>query len=99
MQVVKVVSERSGLILILGWAYRRAGLRTGLKNKKAGGLCFVQQRSLKREAEAFLGLLSYIFPENFIEIPHVIQEIRRFSSSILTIFINFIDFLIFCKKS
>ena len=54
MQMVKVVSERSGLILILGWAYRRAGLRTGLKNKKAGGLWFVQQRSLKREAEAFL---------------------------------------------
>ena len=42
---------------------------------------------------------SYIFPENYIEIPQNFPKIRRFSSSILTIFINFSDFLILpCYK-
>ena len=41
----------------------------------------------------FNTIISYIFPENFIEIPLVVQKIRRFSPSILTIFINFSDFL------
>ena len=36
---------------------------------------------------------SHIFPENFIEIPLVVQKIWRFSFSILTNFIDFSDFL------
>ena len=42
----------------------------------------------------FLWLLKlwHIFPENFIEIPQVIQKIWRFSLSILTNFINFLNF-------
>ena len=44
-------------------------------------------------------IISLIFPENFIEISQVFQKIWRFSPSILTIFINFSDFLIFpCYK-
>ena len=37
-------------------------------------------------------MISHVFPENFIEVPQVVQEIRRFSSSILTVFINFFGF-------
>ena len=40
-------------------------------------------------------IISTIFPENFIEICPAVQKIRRFSSLILTIFINFSDFLHF----
>ena len=44
-------------------------------------------------------IISHIFPENFIEFPQVIQKIWRFSPSILTIFINFEDFLTYpCHK-
>ena len=43
-------------------------------------------------------IISPIFPENFIEIPQVVQKIWRFSPSILTIFTNFLDFLSFTKK-
>ena len=44
-------------------------------------------------------IISHILPEHFIEISQVIQKIWRFSSSILTIFINFSDFFIFsCYK-
>ena len=44
-------------------------------------------------------IISHIFPENFIEIPQVIQKILKFSVTILTIFINFLDFLTFpCYK-
>ena len=44
-------------------------------------------------------IISQIFPENFIEISKVAKEIWRFSASILTIFINFLDFLTFsCYK-
>ena len=37
-------------------------------------------------------IISYIFPGNFMEIHQVSQEIRIFVSSILTIFVNFLDF-------
>ena len=44
-------------------------------------------------------IVSHICPENFIEITQVVQNIWRFSSSILTIFINFLGILIFpCYK-
>ena len=39
-------------------------------------------------------IISNIIPENFIEIPQVVHKIWRFSFSVLTIFINFLDFLI-----
>ena len=42
-------------------------------------------------------IISYIFPENFTEIHQVYQKIRIFASSILTIFVNFMDF--FTQKS
>ena len=42
-------------------------------------------------------IISHIFPENFIEIPQVFQKIWRLS--LLSIFINFLDFLTFpCYK-
>ena len=49
---------------------------------------------------AFNIIMSYVFPENFLETPQVVQKIRRFSSSIAsTILIHFSDFLTFpCYK-
>ena len=44
-------------------------------------------------------ITSHFFPENFIEIPEVAQKIRKFSPSIITIFIDFSKFLTFpCYK-
>ena len=40
----------------------------------------------------FLIIISHIFSENFIEISPIVQIIRRFSPSILTIFIDFFGF-------
>ena len=42
-------------------------------------------------------IISHIFPENFIYIPHVVQKIWRLSLSlsILAIFIDFLNFLLF----
>ena len=37
-------------------------------------------------------IISYIFPENFIEFPEVVKKIWRFFLSILTIFILFFGF-------
>ena len=64
-------------------------------------LCeFFQKRVLWREGETLLFLtfniiINLIFPENFIELPQVVRKIWRFSPSILTIFINFSEFLTF----
>ena len=46
-------------------------------------------------------IISNAFLENLIVIPQVVQEIWRIFPSILTIFINFSDFLIFpcCKET
>ena len=44
-------------------------------------------------------IIKHIFPENFIDIPHVIQKICRIFLSILAIVIDFSDFLTFpCYK-
>ena len=45
--------------------------------------------------------ISHIFPKNFIEIPQLVQKIWNFFSSVLTIFINILDFFIFpcCKET
>ena len=44
-------------------------------------------------------IISHIFLENFIKIPQVVLKIGRFSPSILTVFINYSEFLIFpCYK-
>ena len=40
-------------------------------------------------------IISHIFPENFIEIPQVVQKIWRIFLSILAISINFSDLLTF----
>ena len=37
-------------------------------------------------------IMSHIFPENFIVIPRIVQKIRKFCPSILTIFKFFFDF-------
>ena len=37
-------------------------------------------------------IISSIFPKNFVEIYQVSQKIQIFTSSILTIFVNFMDF-------
>ena len=44
---------------------------------------------------------NHIFPENFIEIAQVFQKLWRFSPSILTIFIGFLEFLTVrhCKET
>ena len=44
---------------------------------------------------AFNLIISHIFPENFIKIPQVDETIPKFVWLILTIFINFSDFLAF----
>ena len=47
----------------------------------------------------FTIIVSHVFPENLIEVPQVVQKIGRFSLPILTIFINFSEFLTFpCYK-
>ena len=47
----------------------------------------------------FNSFISLIFPEDFIEIPQFVQKIWRPSLSILAIFIDFLEFLIFpCYK-
>ena len=43
----------------------------------------------------FYIIISHIFPENFIEISQVVQKIWRFFQSILSVFIDFSDFLTF----
>ena len=44
-------------------------------------------------------IMCHIVPENFIEIPQVVQKLLKFSSSTLTIFTSFSDFLAFsCYK-
>ena len=40
----------------------------------------------------FTIIISHIFFETFIEIPHVVQKIGRLSPSMLTIFTDFSDF-------
>ena len=63
-----------------------------------------QSHIFQREAEApflvtFNIIISQIFPKNFIEITQNVQSLQRFFSSILTIFINCMDFFIFlCYK-
>ena len=46
-------------------------------------------------------IISHVFPENFFVIRQVSQKIWRFSPSIWTIFIGFLDFLTFayCKET
>ena len=46
-------------------------------------------------------IISHVFPESLIEIPQIVQKTRRFSTSILTIFSNFREFLTFpsCKNT
>ena len=45
--------------------------------------------------ETFNIIISHIFPESFIEISQVIQKIWRISLSLLTVFIDFLDFFTF----
>ena len=40
-------------------------------------------------------IIAHFFPENFIEIPHVVQKKGKFCPSRLTILIDFSDFLTF----
>ena len=40
-------------------------------------------------------IIIHVFPEKFIKISQVFQKIQRFSSSILTFFVTFLDFLAF----
>ena len=43
----------------------------------------------------FIIIVSHIFPQNFVKTAQVVQKIWRFSTLILTIFINFLDCLTF----
>ena len=57
-------------------------------------MVFPKKNFSERESEAlvlcdFNIIINHIFPANFIEIPKIVQKIRKFSNSILTIFINF----------
>ena len=67
-----------------------------------------RQRERQRERERnhaffvnFNIIISHVFPESLIEIPQIVQKTRRFSTSILTIFSNFREFLTFpsCKNT
>ena len=55
----------------------------------------------KGESLGFCYFWHYNFPESIIEIPQLFQKIWRFCSAILTISINFLDFLTFpyCKET
>ena len=79
----------------------------GLNPKMAGGeskyappCAFSKYVSSKKRLKAwffvtFNIIISNIYPENFIEITQVVQNLWRISLSILAIFINFLDFLTF----
>ena len=56
--------------------------------------------TLKSPPSPAVVFLELCFPENSIEIQQVVQKISRFSSSILAIFGDFLDFLTFtcCKE-
>ena len=67
-----------------------------------------RERDRERERERnhaffvnFNIIISHVFPESLIEIPQIVQKTRRFSTSILTIFSNFREFLTFpsCKNT
>ena len=66
--------------------------------------CFFTNVSPKKRLKPYLFvtfniIISHIFPENFIEIPQVVQKILRLSMSILAIFINFHHFFGFFNIS
>ena len=58
-------------------------------------ICYLEREWKPVFLVTFNIIISHIFPENFIEITQVIQKIWRFSPLILTIFMNFSDFLLF----
>ena len=61
--------------------------------------CVFQTKGEALSFVIFKIIICHIIPENFIEIPHVLQKILRFSCLTLTIFINLSDFLTFpCYK-
>ena len=61
--------------------------------------CFCRERLKLWFFVTFNIIISHFFPENFIEIPQVVQRVRRFSPSILTILVDFSDFVKFpCYK-
>ena len=60
-------------------------------------MCFLEKGWTSTFLWHFNIIVSYIFPENFIEILQVVQKIWRFSSSLSTIFVNYLDFLTFSR--
>ena len=62
-------------------------------------LFFKKKSSVERVNPCFFvasnGIISHIFPENLIKLPQVFPEIGRFSPSILTIFVSFLEFVTF----
>ena len=97
-------------LLLVVWIPSK--LRATINSKKTGSVNLSPHPPWGFSKNAFSGervnpcffvtfniIASHIFPEDFIEIPQVIQKVLRFSSSILTIFIDFLNFLTFpCYK-
>ena len=81
------------LALILKFRLKKRNPRHNSKN-------VFSRNILSEESKALFSvtvniIISYIFSENFIEIHQVSQKIWIFTSSILTIFVNFLDFFTF----
>ena len=85
------------------WFLRHQGLYVNCK-KNRGSIwrpCALFKNLFSRERVqpcflvTFNIIISHIFPDDFIEHPQVVHKISGFPPSILTIFIDFLDFLTF----
>ena len=87
------------------WFILHARERVMLTPKKAAWvnltilpLFFYKNVFFREMAMIFCDFLSHTFPEKVIEIPQVVQKIRRFLCSILTIFVKFSCFFTLLQK-
>ena len=95
---LNIFLDVSLIVLILNG--KRGQLTLSLSLSLSGFLKNVfSKEKVKRCFFVTFNVISRIFPEVFIEISQVVHKIWRFSSSVLAIFINFLDFLTFpCYK-
>ena len=102
-RIPKLILKACTINFVLHTFWKLHGVKRILTLKWLGGqfdfLCsFSKNVSFREKVKpcffvTFKIIISHIFTENFIETPEVVQKIWRFSLSILTIFINFSDFL------
>ena len=88
--LIKFVEAFKGLSQLLALDETTTGgvLQKVVLNPKKTG--FSKNASSKERVKpCFFNIINHIFPENFLEIPQVVQKIGIFSQPILAIFIDF----------